>query len=295
MNFVNFCHHITTNHVNSSSSDAPTLCHVPVVSSLSEAEALLELGYRKSKGFAYSALEMMLNSATRLFFYQKSKSSGQGRQWFICNVSSDRKINNAAKPVCEDTPENKRELENLFSACENLAIKLGMPEELRGNVRVALHYLGLCAGLGSHFDSFSNKDKKMLWMRIVAGIGVSRKLTWRVHRTSARVAANGEECPLDHDAESIMMNTGEPAGAYMMNPIASGKMPIAWANNEMTLGWQASHEVSNIGTNNGRGALLIIDFPVQTTEQMYNALNLFEANPFSLDDNDMVHVSHILS
>jgi len=170
-----------------------------------------------------------------------------------------------------------------------------MPEELRGDVRVALHYLDLCAGLGSHFDSFSNKDKKMLWMRIVAGIGANRKLMWRIRRTSARAAANGEECPLDPDAKPITMNTGEPAGAYMMNPIASGKMPIAWANNEMTLGWQASHEVDNIGTDQGRGALLIIDFPVQTTKQMYNALNLFEANAFSLDGNDMVHVSHILS
>lgn len=166
----------------------------------------------------------------------------------------------------------------------HLVDKLGMhPVDESSVVIRAMRYL-TGTGIGFHPDSDKKVGDTTFSMRLIVGIGNSRKITFKL------VEFNLEDPSLNPGGLDITgamfdFSTSHCGSAYLMPPDMSGKKWFCYTDEDedekKTMAAQAQHAVSRLGEKK-HGGVLVIDFQLRSEEAVNYALNQQRGSIFGL-------------
>ena len=78
------------------------------------------------------------------------------------------------------------------------------------------------------------------------------------------------------------METTEGVHAYLTSPGTNGNNAMCFIDEERKVGLQAQHRVKKLGRNDEPSAVLIVDFALETMEEVTTALAVMQ-EPFDMD------------
>ena len=175
-----------------------------------------------------------------------------------------------------NTPEFRALHEKLYNGVIYYLVNvLGMDPKYEKYVRISLRRYLSGRGIGYHSDGDKKIGEKTFSMRMVAGIGPSRTLNFRlVQYDLANPGSSSDRRVIKGMGGTLhTMETGNVSGAYLMPPDMSGKQFFCYTNKDGSIAARAEHEVVPLDEKCvDNGGIMVVDFQLDSIEEVNNAL-----------------------
>ena len=166
-----------------------------------------------------------------------------------------------------------RRHEELCTFLDKLTVYLGRDKNDEWEAFLIKYIGGQC--MGEHGDYGGVKSEKYFMMRLTLGLGGSRTIRFRAKRIGENAYSDRAGKLLSGIDFELILSSG--VNAYLQSPFGSGKNLLGFFNNKGVRGCHSSvHEDYD-------AAIIVIDFPLRTIEDVLRCLQLFEGIDISLD------------
>ena len=158
-------------------------------------------------------------------------------------------------------------LKEVLGALRECALSLGMKEEDSDLFSVYAMYYPHGTGIGSHADGIPKAGKTLWMMRMIIGLGASRKVTFAATRYTEDPSDPKNNTRVIGVRHELITHKG--AGVYLTAPQGSGRQPLCFTGDGERV--FAMHSVS-MTWDEGDSIAFVVDFPLRTAELKNAAL-----------------------
>ena len=217
---------------------------------------------------------LLIRLTSRLNFYEGASTRGV----LSCQLTHESyvlarpDITDASNGRClaivrDATPENRELLKEVLGALRECARSFGMEDEDSDLFSVYALYYPHGTGIGTHADGNPEAGKTLWMMRMIIGLGASRKVTFAARRYTKDPSDPKNDTRVIGVRHELI--THEGGGVYLTAPQGSGRQPLCFTSNGERV--FAMHDVS-MTEDEGDSIAFVVDFPLRTAELKNAAL-----------------------